>query len=134
MAALTITANKVVPVLKNKYMTCPSGEAFVRGQYVRLDATTGRWVLGNATNAGEVGFGGIALSDGPVGMAVTVMLDGVLDVGDALSALNFGASVFLNDGDGVLGDAAGTVSTVVGKVVPGHAATTADKLLAVKTW
>jgi hypothetical protein len=134
MAALTITANKVVPVLKNKYMTAPSGEAFVRGQYVRLDVTTGRWVLGNSSAAGEVGFGGIALSDGPVGMAVTVMLDGVLDVGDALSALNFGASVFLNDADGVLGDAAGTVPTVVGKVVPGHAATTPDKLLYVKTW
>lgn len=133
MAALTITANKVVPVLKNKYMTAPSGEAFVRGQYVRL-STTGRWELGNSTSAGEVGFGGIALTDGPVGMAVTVMLDGVLDVGDALSAMAFGASVFLNDADGVLGDAAGTVSTVVGKVVPGHASTTADKLLYVKTW
>jgi hypothetical protein len=49
-------------------------------------------------------------------------------VGDALSGIAYGVSVSLSDTDGTLADAAGTVSTVVGKVVPGWAGS-AKKLL-----
>lgn len=132
MAAITITAADVVPVKIVKSITAPSKEAFTRGQYVRL-ASDGMLELGNASSAGEVGFGGLALTDGPVGATATVLLDGVLNVGNALGDLAFAAAVYLSDTDGTLADAAGTVSTVVGKVIGGYAATTADKLLYVKS-
>jgi hypothetical protein len=41
----------------------------------------------------------------------------------------FDAPVYLSDTDATLADTAGTVSTVIGRVVPGWNATTADKLL-----
>jgi hypothetical protein len=43
----------------------------------------------------------------------------------------FDADVYLSDTDGTLATTAGTTSLVVGTVVPGWAATTADKLLRV---
>lgn len=132
MTNLSITAADVVAVKIFKQFTGPSKEAFTRGQYVRL-ASDGFLELGNASSAGEVGYGGIALTDGPVGAAATILLDGLLDVGNALGGLAFAAAVYLSDTDGTLADSAGTVSTVVGKVVSAFGATTADKLLHVKT-
>ena len=56
----------------------------------------------------------------------------VVDVGDALSGLDFADSVYVSDTDGTLADAAGTVSKVAGTVVPGWATTSAEKLLRVE--
>lgn len=132
MATLTIAKTRVALIKPILVMTAPSSEAFERGQYVRLSAT-GTWELGNASSAGEVGWGGIALTDGPVGAAVTVLLRGLLDIGAALSSMSYGAAVYLSDTDGTLADAAGTVSKIVGYVVPGWGNTTADKLLSVQS-
>ena len=53
----------------------------------------------------------------------------ILDLGEALAALAYGAPVYLSDTDATLGTTAGTVSIVVGHVTPGWNATVADKLL-----
>ena len=131
MATLTISASNVRVVTRNSehQHTAPAGEAFNAGQYIRWNTSTGKFELGNATSSGEVGDGFIAERTAAVGDPATGLKGPViLDVGDALSSLNYGASVYLSDTDGTLADAAGTVSTVVGKVVPGWAGT-AKKLL-----
>lgn len=130
MANLTISKCRLVVGSNEHQMTAPALEAITAGQYIRQDPTTGKFALGNATSAAEVGDGFIALNSAAIGEAVTgVKGPCVIDVGSALSGLNFAASVYLSDTDATLADAAGTVSTVVGKVVPGFAHTTADKLL-----
>ena len=69
---------------------------------------------------------------GPVhraGGAVTVVKAGIVDVGDALGTINFGANIYLSDTDGTLADGTGTKTKVVGRVEPGWASTTVDRLL-----
>ena len=130
MADLTITADDVRLVRggDEHQHTAPAGEAITAGQYIRW-STAGKFELGNATAAGEVGDGFIALKDAAVGEAVTgVKGPCLLEVGDALSAMAYGATVYLSDTDATLATTAGTVSTFVGTVVPGWAGS-AKKLL-----
>lgn len=109
----------------------PSNEVF-NYEAVRYH-TDGTVTPANGTTSTEANFQGIAtIKSERVGQAVTVVRDGLLDVGDALDALAFGAPVYLSDTDGTLADAAGTVSVIVGRVVPGHGSLTADKLLRVR--
>lgn len=115
-------------------LTAPMGEAGTAGQYFRLNTTTGKLEKGNGTTTGEVGtVGGVLLdSVATVNLTGTIALRGskaILDMGESITALAFDASIFLSDTDATLADSAGTVSTVIGKVVPGWNATTADKLL-----
>jgi len=130
MALLTIAVADVRVVKRGDLHqhTAPAGEAIAAGQYIRF-STAGKFELGNAGSAGEVGDGFIAEKSAAIGEAVTGLKGPcVLDVGDALSGIAYGVSVFLSDTDGTLADAAGTVSTVVGKVVSGWAGS-AKKLL-----
>lgn len=129
MADLTITAGDVAPVKSFVQFTGPAAETIAAGQYVRFDASTGKLTKGNASSSAEAADGGIAINGGAAGTTLTAIHYGIVDVGDALDALDYGATVFLSDTDGVLGDSAGTVSKEVGKVVPGWGHTTADKLL-----
>jgi hypothetical protein len=115
-------------------LTAPMGEAGTAGQYFRLNTTTGKLEKGNGTTTGEVGtVGGVLLdSVATINLTGTIALRGskaILDMGESITALAFDASIFLSDTDATLADSAGTVSTVIGKVVPGWNSTTADKLL-----
>lgn len=134
MALLTITTCRVVR--QYRYDDIVVGEALPEGDYARQNTTTGKLELGKATNATEVGVLGGIVTDkaNAVGEVAHIVFEGLLDVGDALSALTFGDTVYLSDTDGQLADAAGTVTTaIVGTVVPAYGAftssTTADKLL-----
>lgn len=92
-----------------------------RGKYMRVDGTTGKAVLGNATSAGEVGsLRGIAVSDQKyVGDSVSLVRHGLFDWGDALDGMDYGEPIRLSDTDGIFADAAGTVTTaIVGYVQP----------------
>lgn len=127
MANLTISEiTKVVTVLQ---FTGPAVEAITKGQRCRFDATTGKVALGNGTSAAEGKRGGIALGSAAIGEAVTILNQGVVDVGDALDGLNYGAEVYVSDTDGTFADGAGTVSIIAGQVVPGWGSTSGDKLL-----
>lgn len=136
MANLTIDATKVRLVRGDAedLWTGPVGEAGTAGQYFRLNTTTGKLEKGNGTTTGEVGtIGGILLDSVPtINLTGTIALRGskaVLDLGEAVAALAFDASVFLSDTDATLADTTGTVSTVLAKIVPGWNSTTADKLV-----
>ena len=132
MATLNVVAARVAPVRVIEQFTAPAGEAITAGQFVRFNTTTGKLELGNGTTAAEARRGGIAIDSAPVaGLAVTVVSKGIVDLGNALGSLTYDDDVFLSNTDGVLGDAAGSSSYVVGVVVPGWAADPPDKLLAV---
>ena len=130
MSNLLITADdvRVVRRADEHQHTAPAVEVIAAGQYIRW-SSAGKFELGNGSSAGEVGDGYLAEKDAAVGEAVTGLKGPtLLDVGDALSGMAYGDSVFLSDTDGTLATTAGTVSTVVGKVVPGWAGS-AKKLL-----
>ncbi len=129
MTDLVITSVHIVEWVDK--FDAPSGEVFAF-EAVRYH-TDGTLLPANGTDATEANFQGIAtIESDRVGQAITVVRDGLLDVGEALAALAFGAPVYLSDTDGTLADAAGTVSVIVGRVVPGWGSLAADKLLRVR--
>lgn len=120
MALLTIEYFEVVQI--DDQITVKSGEdvSSRRSKYMRVDSTTGKAVLGNATAAAEVGtLRGVALSTQQhVGDSVTLLRRGLLDWGNALDGMDYGEAIKLSDTDGTFADAAGTVDTTVGYVYP----------------
>ncbi len=132
MANLSITAADVQPVVIRKSYTGPAKEAIAAGEYCRFNVTDGQVESGNGSTAAEARPGGIALKTVAIGETVTFVADGILDVGAALAALTYDDIVYLSDTDALLADTAGTVSLVVGRVIPGWQNTTPDKLLEVQ--
>jgi hypothetical protein len=130
MSDLTITGTDVAPVEIFEQWTAPAAETFSAGAMVRLDTSTGKVTGANATAAGEARTMGMAITEATyANETVTVVKRGIIDVGDALDSLDYDAAIYLSNTDVTLGDAAATVSLVVGRVVPGWGYTTADKLL-----
>jgi len=132
MTALAlVTANRVEVVEALIQMTLVAGEAIPAGQAVRIDGTTGKFTKANGTIAAEARMYGVAAHTVVAGEALTAIRKGVMD-GIDISALAYDAAVYLGDTDGTLADAAGTVSVVVGRVIPGTSVTlgtSPDKLL-----
>lgn len=117
-----VTANKVNVVESIIQMTLPAAEAIIAGAPVRLDTANGKFTNANATNANEARIYGIATKTVAAGEALTAIRKGVMD-GFDVSALAWDADIYLSDTDGRIADAAGTVSTKVGRVIPGTATT-----------
>lgn len=132
MADLTISTIRPIEVWEKA--DGPTDETLAAGAAVRRDTTSAKFTKGNATAAGEAAIYGISLTKAHyAGQAITAVRRGLVDVGNALDALAFGASVYLSNTDGALADAAGTVSVVVGTVVPmwSPSSGTPDKVLRV---
>lgn len=131
MADLVFTKADQVQVIQQ--FTGPAVEAITEGQRCRFDATTGYIALGNGTTAAEIAPGGIATHAAAIGEALTIINQGIVDVGNiaAWAALNYGDPIYVSDTDGAFGGAAGdsTVDTIVGRVVPGWDTTAGEKLL-----
>lgn len=112
--------------------TLVAATAIVAGAPVYIDAN-GKWAVGDGSAAPTARIYGVALKTVAAGEALTAVKTGTLD-GYALSALAYDAPLYLSDTVGLLADAAGTVSVVVGRVVPANAVslgTAPDKLLEV---
>lgn len=130
------TTNRAIDVVKwpsaPDQATYPAAEAIAAGSPIRLDTSNGRWTNANGTTAPEARATHIALhAVTAAGEALTGIRRGLVD-GFVLDALAYDAAVFVADTDGRLGDVAGTVSVLAGRVVPGFATTlgtAADKLL-----
>jgi hypothetical protein len=119
MADLTIDPLTVRPIEVIEQITLPSNAVCDRGEPVYLNTTTGKLERGNAGAAGTADIVGVAMTKTtPAGMPSTVIRKGTVHLGAALDALAFGATVYLSNTTGKLADAAGTVSVVIGKVVP----------------
>lgn len=121
MTAVTPTDFRVVVQREESPITVPSGESISsrKGKYCRVDGTTGKAMLGNASSSGEVGgIHGFAMTNQRfVGDAVTLFRDGISDWGSGLDSLAVGASVYLADLDSTFADSAGSQTLVVGKVI-----------------
>lgn len=127
-----ITACELVEAWEKE--TLPLAEVANEGSYVRIDGTTGRFVLGNASSAGEVGgVTGYILVKGAavIPKTVTGVKKGLVDVGSILDGLPIGTPIYLPDTDQRLADTAGTVSKIVGYVWPVHQGGTLKRLLRV---
>jgi hypothetical protein len=127
--ALT-TAERIEIVESTKQATSPAGEAITAGAPVRYN-TSGQFVNGNGTTATEAAIYGIATRTVVAGEAVTAVKIGVLD-GFDFTDQDTGDAIYVSDTDARLGDAAGTVSVMVGRVIAAHGqplGTAADKLL-----
>lgn len=133
MALIAVTtANKVHVVESIEQLTLPAAEAIVAGAIVRID-TDGKFTNGNGTSTTENRIYGVATRTVVAGQPVTAIAKGVLD-GFTFSQA-YDAILYASDTDGRIGDAAGTASKIIGRVIPGWAQTlgsAADKLLRVE--
>jgi hypothetical protein len=128
-------ANRVDVVESIQQADFVAAEAIVPGAPVRIDTTAGTATNANGTTAPEARVWGIAVGMKAIaaGTPVTVVRRGVLD-GYTLTQA-YDAPIYVADTDGRLGDVAGTVSTVIGRVIPGTAnllGVAHDKLLSVE--
>lgn len=129
MTDLVISDVRIVSFIDK--FDAPSSEVF-GFEAVRYH-TDGTVTPANGTTAPEANFQGVAtIASDRIGQAITVVRDGLLDVGEALAALAYGDPIYLSDTDGTLGTTAGTVSVIVARVVPGWGGLTSDKLLRVR--
>jgi hypothetical protein len=132
MADIAVATAGNIRILESiEQATLPAGEAIVAGAPVRQD-TNGKFVNGNGTNATEAAIYGIATRSVAANEAVTAVRQGVLDGFTFTQA--YGALIYVSDTDARLGDVAGTVSLVAGRVLAAWAqslGTAADKVLAV---
>jgi len=132
MALLTVSASLVKVVEVTEQFTGGAGVAIDAGVAVKYNLSTGLIDKAKATTSALARCVGIAVSStSRQPNAPTIVRKGILDLGEALAALDYGVEVYLSDTDGRLDTAAGTVSKVVGTVVPGYGNTTPDKLLRV---
>jgi hypothetical protein len=128
-----VTAGKMSVMEPIDQATGVAAETIAAGAPVRLDTSLGTYANGNGTTAPEARVIGIALRSVIAGEALTILKRGLLD-GFDLSGLAYDAAVYVSDTDARLADAAGTVTLIVGRVVPGHAQSLGvapDKLLRV---
>lgn len=125
------TADRVSVVESLQQMTLPAGAAVTAGAPVRID-TNGKFIPALGDDATNARMYGVATKTVASGMPVTAIRKGLMDGFTLAGAYN--SAVYLSDTAGRLGDAAGTVSVEVGRVVPGTSTTlgtAADKLLLV---
>lgn len=120
-----VIAEKVNVVESFIQATLVAGENITGGQAVKIDPTTGTAHLSNGTAAAEARIFGIALKSVVSGLPVTILRKGVID-GFDVDGNDFDDPIYLSDTDGTLADAAGTVSVVVGRVIPGTAVLLGD--------
>lgn len=131
MADIALVAADTLHVVESIIQaTLPAVEAIEAGEAVRID-TAGKFTGSNGSSSTEAAIYGIAVKSVAAGETVTAIRKGVLD-GFELGGVAYWAPLYLSDTDGTIAGSAGTVSTIVGKVIPAWAnavAAAADKLL-----
>lgn len=108
-----------------------AGADLSAGDAAIIDSATGDFVLADATAAATSGVKGVAAADARRGQGATLLFNGEMD-GYDLSALSYGAAVYLSETPGALADAvpatAGASTVRVGTVIK----VGSDKLLKVE--
>lgn len=119
MTDILMGLNGARVVESNRQMTLIAGEDILPGSVVRVEPTTGKFVLASAaTQAGSRAYGvaagsKVALSGFPI-TAVRVGLLAGFEVDEA-----FDADIYLSDTPGAIANTTGTLSVVLGRVLPG---------------
>jgi len=133
MADLSITATDVAPVEVIEQITGPVGAVINAGQAVYPVAATGVFGLADQDESAPLNHPvGVAITTAnAANITITAVRKGTIDLGDALSALDYDQVVYLSGTPGMMSATDAGNSIVVGRVVPAWGATTADKLLRV---
>lgn len=119
MTDIFVGSNGARVVESNRQLTLIAGEDILPGSVVRVDTATGKFVLANAaTQAASRAYGiaagsKVALSGFPI-TAVRVGVIAGFEVDEA-----YDADIYLSDLPGSIANSAGTVSVVLGRVIPG---------------
>lgn len=118
MSAIALTAAKIAPVFADecRIRTRIAAVTITAGQALYVN-TSGDDDLADGNGSGTKQFDGIALNGGGAGQAIDVLQEGEC-YGFTLSGLAYGALAYVGDTAGVLDTAAGTVTVIVGRVVP----------------
>jgi hypothetical protein len=132
MADLSITASRVALVQSPRPpRSFPAGGTITAGDAVYQDPA-GKVQRGNTGADATENIIGIALRSVVSGETVTIAgPDALVDLGDALGSVAYGAAVYGSDTAGAIGTTAGSASVVMGRVesVFSQTSGTADKLL-----
>lgn len=116
VAGVVQRALAVIETIENyNSLTLRTSVALTAGQVVRIGAN-GTWVLAQSDTAPHGTGCYIATRTAGANESVTAIRKGVID-GFDVSAMAFGAPVFLSDTLGSMADAAGTVSITLGRVI-----------------
>lgn len=120
-----ITLYQAIPVRVYKQATGIAGSATSAGQLMRFDGDNGHFLP--TTNGSPIA--GISITTIQQNGRMTVVEEGLLDVGSALNSIGFGSYLYACASAGKLETAS---AIAVGKVVPAFGTGgTADKLLEV---
>lgn len=133
MADLTVTAASARPVKVQSDFPVVASVALTALTPVYLDGTTGKAKKGDGSAAGTAGLVGLAAKAVSADQGVTILGNGSIVAGIDLSGLSHGDRVYLSDTEGAMCGTSGegTTKVCVGRVIPGLASTTYDKLLLV---
>lgn len=137
MAALTVVAANVAAVQIIEQATGVSAADVTRGTVVRLDVSTGKYVLASGDNAAKARACGIVVTDALAGLPFTIVKKGIIDMGAIFGDATYDDDVYLSDTvsavDGLITLTAGesAQTKIIGQTVPGWGSTTPDKLLRV---
>lgn len=122
MSILPVNRVKYMAIMPIDLLTLLAGVSnLVAGDMVRIDSGTGKFVLADATTAPNARVWGMLLDSATcVNCPVTAIRRGVVSVngGFAFRNMNFDAPVYLADTQGRISDTPGTVSTVLGRLIP----------------
>lgn len=129
MADITVTAAKVACANEDisEIVDVTLAETVTAGQALYLVAATGKYGIADANDSGKQQARGIALKGGAAGQTVPMLKKGPV-YGFTLSG-NYDSVAYLSDTAGALADSAGTMTVVVGRVVPANDIPTFTKLL-----
>ena len=131
MSDITITSCTPVHVIEQ--FTGPAHEAVSAGNAVYLVAASGKFGLADENGSAPLNEPeGVAIKTAlQQNDTITVVKKGYLDIGNGLTALNYGAPVYLSATAGALADADPGNAVLIGEVWPAFGSATADKLLRV---
>lgn len=116
---LTITATDVALVRKIDVIEGVASVDLAAGECVRLDGTSGKLVKAEGDSAATLGYRlGIVIKSAKADRPVTALAKGLISLGNALSAVAFGAPLYVSDTAGSIATSAGTVSKIAGTVEP----------------
>lgn len=129
-ANLSITAGDVAAIEVIEQFTGPVNEAIDAGEVGVLHSTAGKIALADQDSDSAEDLVGVAIkSANAQNVTTTFVRKGILDLGDALDSLDYGAIVYLSATAGKIYDSDPGNSIVIGTVEPAWGHTTADKVL-----
>jgi hypothetical protein len=130
MADIALTAAQIAAVKPeiSEIIDVTLAATVTKGQALYLVAASGKYGVADANDSGKEQVRGIALKAGAAGETIPMLKRGPV-AGFTISGMNYDAPAYLSNTAGALADAAGTMTVVVGRVIPLNDSPTFSKVL-----